>query len=269
MNPATRPAQALFLMVCLSAAGCKSAQHNGTLQTAVDDYNAQRYTQAHELAIEIEGQAKAGQREDAAYLAGLSAYQLRQTDEAERQLLIAAGSTNAQTSAKAKAMLGQVRLDQRRPREAAALLTETAQALDGEDARKAAYNAGVAYQQVGDSASSKKWLAMAGGATDQPVPMSSSSQVSAIGPTTGASFALQVGAFREKNRAKRAADDAAKLAQRDGLGQVRIVPQRDVRGKPLYLVQFGSFPTRGAAAAARAKLGKLEYIVAPAAARSS
>jgi hypothetical protein len=32
---------------------------------------------------------------------------------------------------------------------------------------------------------------------------------------------------------------------------------------PLYLVQFGFFTSRDAASAARTRIGKLEYIVAP------
>jgi hypothetical protein len=72
-----------------------------------------------------------------------------------------------------------------------------------------------------------------------------------------------VGAFSDKTRAQRAADEANTVARKDGLGPVRILNRRDDRGKPLYLVQFGFFTSRDAAAAARTRIGKLEYIVAP------
>ena len=256
--------------------GCQSAQQVG-LQHALDDYNAQRYTQAHEEAAGIVDHAdhadKPGQREDAAYLAGLSAYRLGQADVAERYLLVACGSPDPLTEAKAKAMLGQVRLDQHRPREAAALLTDASQSLTGEDAKRAAFNAGIAYQQTGDAASSKKWLAIANGGGaggGSGGGASGGSGGGNNGSTTNSSsaiasnFTLQVGVFSDKPRAQRAADEAQQLAKRDGLGEVRIIPRRDDRGKPVYMIQFGSFPSRDAAAAARAKLGRLDYIVAPA-----
>ena len=44
---------------------------------------------------------------------------------------------------------------------------------------------------------------------------------------------------------------------------MKIISRRDERGAMIYVVQFGWFPTRDSAAAARAKLGRLEYIVAP------
>ena len=53
------------------------------------------------------------------------------------------------------------------------------------------------------------------------------------------------------------------MASRNGLGSVRTVPSHDERGTRLYLVQVGEFPTRAAAAATRAQIGRLEYIVAP------
>jgi cell division protein FtsN len=257
--------------------GCESAPKAGGMNQALADYNAQKFTQAHERAVAIQEKAtRPGEREDAAYVAGLSAYQLGQTDEAERRLLVASRSANPQTSAKAKAMLGQIRLDQRRPREAAKYLTDAAPILTGEDASKAAYNASVAYQQAGNQTESKEWLARSGGRptlaaappTSTPVTVASNASVRTTRPAASGNsatgFTLQVGAFKEKSRAHQAAADAQKLARRDGLGSVKIISRRDERGSMLYVVQFGWFPTRESATAARAKLGRLEYIVAPA-----
>jgi len=279
MKMMIRPIAFVILILWVSLlGGCQSAQQMG-LQHALDDYNAQRFTQAHEEAARIVDHAdqtdKPGQREDAAYLAGLSAYRLGQIDESDRCLLVACGSPDPQTTAKAKAMLGQVRLDQHRPREAAALLSDASQSLTGEDAKRAALNAGIAYQQMGDTASSKKWLAIAGnggvsnGTSQSGTGKSGSSGGGSGGPSNAnpsvaSSFTLQVGVFSDKPRAQRAADEAQQLAKRDGLGEVRMIPRRDDRGKPVYMIQFGSFPSRDAAAAARAKLGRLDYIVAPA-----
>jgi septal ring-binding cell division protein DamX len=209
-----------------------------------------------------------GQREDAAYVAGLAAYQLGDRDEAERRFILAARSPNSETAARSKAMLGQIRLDQHRPRDAAALFVEAAPNLHGEDARLCAYNAGVAYQQAGDNASARKWIAQSGGgstARSTSTTGSTSSPVARSASTSSAGgFTLQVGAFKEKSRAQKAAADAQKLATRDGLGSVKIQTRRDDRGGTLYVVQFGRFSTRDAAVAARVKLNRLDYIVAPA-----
>lgn len=264
----------LLLIVSTTLAGCNGGSQAG-LQRALADYNAQRYSEAHERAAKISQSAPTGRREEAAYLAGLSAYQMGRNDEAERQLVIGSAATDLQTAAKARAMLGQVRLDQQRPREAASLLAEASRGLDGPDAQKAAYNAGIAYQRLGDNNAAQQWLATANGESPvQITPAKQSGRSSVAAGTRGrplsepASFTLQVGAFRERKRAQQAAEDAQKLASRDGLGQVRITPRQDERGRAIYVVQFGWFPTRDSAAAARAKLGRLEYIVAPSAGRA-
>lgn len=263
-------------IVAASAAGCKSgspgSSGGGSLQQAVNDFNARRYARAQERAEAIASKSKPGVREDAAYVAGLSAYELGQTEEAERHFVSAARSANAQTAARAKAMLGQVRLDQNRPQEAANLLAEAARAMDGADSERAARNAAIAYQRAGDEASAKKWASAAGAGTParhspgstagMPASGKSIRRGSAGSNADSGGFTLQVGAFREKSRAERAANEAKKLAERDGLGEVQIVPRRDERGKLMFVVQFGSFGTRAAAAAARAKLGRLDYIVA-------
>ena len=264
-------------LVVFALSGCGSNSKAGNMNQALADYNAQRFNQAHQQAVASQERAtKPGEREDAAYLAGLAAYQMGQTDEAERRLLVASRASNPETSAKAKAMLGQIRLDQRRPREAAIYFTEAAPNLSGDDANKAAYNASVAYQQAGNQVQSKEWLTRSGGtptiaaalpsSASRPVASNNSPRTArpTVASNSATGFTLQVGAFKEKSRAQQAAADAQKLSKRDGLGSVKIISRRDERGSMLYVVQFGWFPTRESAAAARSKLGRLEYIVAPA-----
>lgn len=257
-----RFATILSMLVVLSG-GCASSPRM-TLDQAVADFNAQRYAQAHEKAKSLSDRPSAPNRHDAAYIAGMSAFQLGMIEEADRQLQIAINSSNAHTSAQAKAVLGQIRLDQRRSRDAAELLCDASNSLDGEDKLKAAANASLAYQQMGDVDSARAWRMKAQGQTPQPIHASSSSStLPTVESAPGSQgFTLQVGAFQEKKRAENAAKEALKLAQREGWGQVRIVPRRDSRGKATYLVQFGTFATRESAAAARARIGRLDYIVA-------
>lgn len=263
MKSVIRLAQLLVLggAVGISLPGCETTPKTGSLTQAIADYNAQRYAQSHERAASVMASARGTEREQAAYIAGLSAYRLGQFDEAERRLLWAAQATDPQIAAKSKAMLGQVRMEQGRPREAATYFADAARGLAGEDARQCAHHAAVAYQQCGDVASSRYWQAEA-----QRIAASSTSFATAAGHynNNGAvSFTLQAGAFEDRRRAQRAADQVKSLAIREGLGEVRIVPHRDARGKRLYLVQFGRFATRSDAAEARSRLGRLELIVTP------
>jgi hypothetical protein len=160
--------------------------------------------------------------------------------------------------------------------------------LQGEDARQAAWHAGLAYREAGDEANAKSWLDTASSKQfDAPrttsvataAPLSPSNALgtqpskamttspplaAATAGKTTVGFTLQVGAFNDKKRAKQAAEDAESLSRRESLGRVRIIPTKDARGQTLYLVHLGWWVTRSEATAARNKVGKLEFIVAPA-----
>src|SRR5688572_13245501 len=248
----------LGLLVAAGLSACSSGPRAAQLQQAVNDFNTQQYAQAHSAASELAERGRPGQREAASYVAGLSAYQLGDLEGAQRHLMNASGSSDPRVAACAKAMLGQLRLDQQRPVEAAALLRQAAEALVGEDARKAAYYAGIAFRLAGDKASAATWLGIAENQSSFNIsagsPLLASPQAGASAasvraasmPLEAPGFTLQVGAFKEKRRAQRAANEVQKLAERDGLGDVRIVPRRDDRGRSIYMVQFGTFPTRDA-----------------------
>lgn len=254
-----RLAKVIVVLSAAVIAGCESQPRAGDLSRAVDDYTMQRYSSANEKSVHVMNTARSPQREDAAYLAALCSYQMGHVDEAERRLMVAVQSSQPETVAKAKAMLGQVRLDQKRYREAAIFFTDAARNLEGDDAQRATYYAGLAYRHAGDANEAKKHLGN-GAPPAPPAPV-----VSKANGASGSRFALQVGAFTEKKRAEQAADSARALAKAADLGDVRIIPGRDARGHQVFLVHIGSFPTREAAAAARTKAGRLNYIVALAA----
>ena len=248
----------LSTLIALPLAGCKSPPPTRSLNSALVDYQAKRYRIAHEQAATIAGESRGLRRDQAAYVAGLSAYKLGDLNQAQQQLTIAAQSPDRATAGKAKAVLGLVRVDQHRPREAASLLAEASGALTGEDSRQAAYQASLAYQRAGDEISAGAWqrIANAGKAGGQ--------QVLAISSGAGPGrFSLQAGAFRQRRHADNAARNVAHVVQQHGLGGIRIVESRDNRGRILYLVQFGEFQTRSAASNARRLVGRLEVIVAP------
>lgn len=182
------------------------------------------------------------------YLAGLSAYRLGDNEQAHRRLTAAAAGLTGEDAAKARAALGIVELEQDRPAEAAEAFAAAWPALRGEDARQAARFAAAANQQIGDDETAAAWDRRARETADSARP--------------GGSFTIQVGAFRERDRAERAAVDAAEVAGNMGFAPVRIVTRSDRHGSVLYVVQLGVFDTRTEAASARRRVGNLQYIVA-------
>jgi len=311
---------ASLCVTLLAVAGCGPTGQAGTMSTALGAYNAQRYAEAHEQASGVMNRSVGIERERAAYLAGISAYQAGDAPGAESALSAAAMSSDPQVAGDAKAMLGQLRLDQRRSREAATCFADASRLLQGEDARQAAWHAGLAYRQAGDEPAAKRWLDMASSAKFDPAAALSATSVarqaaaspvsvaltlhfarqqSAPAPVVAAvkdspaaarppsapagsgvvlvkspddpppvGFTLQVGAFNEKRRATSAARDADTIARQQSLGRVRVLPRKDNKGESVYLVQVGWWVTREEASAARAKIGRLEYIVTPAAPES-
>lgn len=264
-----RLSSAMMMATSLILAACES-KPKADMAGALADYDAHRYDAAMGQAAEVQRESSGPQQDEAAYLAGLSGYRLEKYDEAERHFLVSADAADVETAGQSRAMLGLIRMKQNRPSEAAAHFAAASGMLQGEDARKAAHQAALAYEQAGNESAAALWTTKAGGfsrsdrgntTTARGGGSASQAQVA----PSGRGFSLQVGAYQERSRAQRAADDVAPLAQQHGLGPMRIVPSRDSRGRQLYLVQFGWFESRTAAAAARQRLGKLEYIVAQAA----
>jgi tetratricopeptide (TPR) repeat protein len=244
MLPMSRPATplpivAFLLVLCPLLAGCESTPNAGSLDQALENYSARRYAVAYSRATDALIGGKGAEKERAAYLAGLSASRLGRLDEAQRHLLTASRASDPTVAAMAKAQLGLVRLEQDRPREAARLFGEAAGGLSGTDAAQAARHAAAAFEQAGDAAAAATWTSIARRSV-------------AIGEGVGsaaepAGFALQVGAYLDRNGAERAATEAARVAAGAGLGSVRIVPKTNDRGQRLHVVQFGAFATRGEA----------------------
>lgn len=232
----------VFVLFSWSLIGCESTpQANGGIGQAMHDYENGRYTVAHRRAVESLRGASGVERDKAAYIAGMSAYRFGDKSEADLRFNTAINSQDPIIAGRAKAMLGQIRMDQGRPREAVTLFEEAARQLDGPDAMQARQYARLARNEAGLSSN---------GDLTNPLP-------------PGSGFALQIGAFQDRRHADRAAEQARDLAHRDGLGSVRIVPRTDQRGRELYVVQLGEFGSRDEASRVRQRVGRLDYIVAP------
>jgi hypothetical protein len=241
----SRRARATFLMAValLGIAGCSTTsrtQGAAELTLAVDDYNAQRYDSARQRAERLR-HSGGGVAVQAAYIQGISAYQLGADDEAARALTEAAGKSRGQDAGRARAALGLVAMRQGRTTLAVESFRTAAQELSGEDARLAS-----------------AWAIQAGSG-NAGLPGSTHTALPA-GPD--GTFTIQVGAFHGRPRAESAAQAAEALGQRHGVAPVRIVQRHDHRGEPLFIVQLGCFGSRDEAADARRRVGNLQYIVA-------
>jgi len=233
----------------ITLAGCGFTPTAGgadALNAAMNDYHAQRFTQAQKAADAVATGPDRALRGRADYLRGLCAYRLGHHDEARRRLAAATTGLDGVEAAKARAALGLVALAQHRPAEAAESFAAACPELGGQDAGQAALFAAVAFERAGDKESAARW--------DQVGRESPS-------PRRGG-FTIQIGAFRQRERAERAAVEAADIAQEMGMAPVRIVTRTDHRRGVFYVVQLGSFQTRSEAAGARRRVGNLQYIVA-------
>ena len=77
--------RALSITVMLLAVGCGAPHHTG-LEQSLTDYRAGRFALAHERAADIARTSTGPIREQAAYVAGLSAYRLGDLEDAARRL---------------------------------------------------------------------------------------------------------------------------------------------------------------------------------------
>jgi len=243
-----RPIAALALVLPL--VGCESTPRPAGLDHSLLEYEAGAYGSAYTAAGEAMRNTAGAEREQATYVAGLCAYRLGRLDEAERHLLTASRSSDASVAAKAKAQIALIRLDQDRPEEAVRLLGAAAEDLDGTDCHHARRYADAA-GRLADAAPHRA-----------PAPIES---VIARSPSRDvpSGFTLQVGAFKDRTGAERAAASARRLARDHGLGEVWIIPRRGETGRLLYLVHLGSFATRSEAATARRQLRQPDYLITP------
>jgi hypothetical protein len=237
----------------LAHVGCSSGP--AALDQAIRDYDNEHYDVAFTNASQAHPHLHGTDRDQAAYVAGLSAYRLDDLSEAEEYLRLAAASSDPTTAARARGMLGEILMERRRPAEAAVAFGAAADGLHGNDARLAAQRAARAYEAARDPAAAARWRERADGIANERT---------VDGCADCARFSLQVGAFLSQDRARAAADDAERAAKRLTLGAARITPRREA-GRTLHVVQIGQFQSRKAAQHARQVLGRYEYIVVSAA----
>lgn len=243
------------IVLAVVLAACDGAPRITGIKGVTADYEAGRFAEAHHRAVGLMRRGSQADREEAAYLAGLSAFRLKDLDEAERRLMTAVTSTNPLIVGRSKATLGLIRMEQHRPSDAAAYFLGASLLLEGREAAEAATFAGGAYREAGQFDKAEAQFRLAS------TLYRSGRSASDRGQAETTLFAIQVGAFEILKNARIAQREAQVIARRHELGDVKIVAQTDTRARTLYMVQFGAFSTRSAAERMRAEIGRLDYIV--------
>ena len=125
---------ALLAVVC--SAACQSAQSD-RLDGAINSYESKNWKQSLEQASVVQNETSGAVRDQAAFLAGLSEYQMGNYAEAQTRFQISEQSLDAETAGESKVMLGDVMVHQKRYGDAANYYDAAANKLSGEASARA------------------------------------------------------------------------------------------------------------------------------------
>ena len=170
--------------------------------------------------------------------------------------------------------LGSSLLKLGRKSEAARAFVKAGEFLTGEDARKARMAAGNTFRELGDRKASDEQFRLANvtppSSGTPPVaqgPSGSGSKPGSASPATGTvesqrgPFVLQAGAFKDREKAQRRAEEVRATSTKAGLGEPRVLSKRAADGATMFVVQFGSFTDRRTAESALGRIGLSGVVV--------
>lgn len=248
---------AFIATLTLVTVGCAGGTGNRqqTLAEVTLAYDEGRYQDSYEGARDLARASRPPTSEQASYIAGLSAYQLKRYTDALRHLQPLTASKDQFILGHASATLGMVQIEQNQPKEAISPLKKAITLLEGEDLAEAEFHLGKAYQLTGDATNARSHFLVSKRLT------SNASLRSKIDDELArAGYALQIGAYGSLANAKSAADTYDRSGKGAGLGAARIVQSKDRFGRMLYLVQVGYFANLEAAQRARSRIGSTAII---------
>ncbi len=124
------------LIAVVNATACQSAQPD-RLDGAISSYESKNWKQSLEQASVVQNETSGTVRDQAAFLAGLSAYQLGNYSDAQTRFQISEQSMDAETAGESKVMLGDVMVHQKRFGDAANYYDAAANKLSGEASARA------------------------------------------------------------------------------------------------------------------------------------
>lgn len=255
----------LFLACCALVA-CESGgpmdifatEPDAPSESAASLYERQRYQLAYDAASREYARSRQPERDEAALIAGLSAFAVfgqtkdpGQLDRAQGWLSPLESHHDPEIAGRAQATLGLIASARDNHTLAATKLSSAARKLEGNESAQAAFHAGLAYQANGQSGPARRsyQVAMAS-ATDPALREQIRARLNRAG------YTIQLGAFSRKDNAQKLATDVSTRAESRGLGEVAIVTRQDPTGRTLHLVQVGEFQTERDARRAQLTLGR-------------
>lgn len=244
----------LALAVALLAlGGCASNRAAGggalpDMKAVMADYNAGRFLDAYTGAVSLYRRSVVPERDEAAYLAGLSAYRLQRYEDADRYLSPLVRIATTDVAGRAAGTLGLVELERGRYREAAEYFKKAADRLEGQGKAEAAYRAGLAYKESGSHSLARVQFIIARGASTD---AAFQAKVDRELKTSG--YTLQLGVFASRANAEAMVREF-QAGRGASIGEARIVTNEGSRGETLYYVNVGTFNSYSAAIRGRALL---------------
>ncbi|MBU3729054.1 MAG: hypothetical protein FGM37_07380 [Phycisphaerales bacterium] len=281
-------------------AGCPADSTAPTLSSATGRYDAGQYERALSEGEAVAARGRAHERPQAELVAGMAAFQLDRFDAAERHFLAAERSGDPGIRGRARVMLANIRLEQGRTDDAAALFESGAADLSGPDAEKARRYASMARDgQLGTgthvaapaaaavatrpaSAASPPVPPVAAGpgpvavpATGAPAPVASAGQrkvqpaqrpaatTAAAAPAGQASgvFTVRAGAYTSDAAVRRRVKALAADVRRAKCPAPHIATVTTKDGDTLYAVRIGTFRSRAEAEALLKRLARKDLAV--------
>lgn len=240
---------AVALLLVLATAGC---QHTGPSRssTALSLHERGDYAAAYREATAAHPRSTGRAQQEAALVAGMSAFELKRYDDAEHWLRPLARSSDREIAGRATATIGLVSVARGNYALAAIDLSSAGRQLTGQESARAHFFAGECYTLVGRLDAAQRSYALARGAAGSSDLAGRAGDRMVSGP-----YSVQFGAFTVYGNAESAASGARSRARGVGLEAPRIISTSDVNGRTLYLVHQGRYATKGEADIARVRLG--------------
>lgn len=222
-------------------------------------YQAGRYASAQRGAEKILMSGPVKEKDEAAYMAGLAAYQMNNTVIAQQRFERAAASQSPDLAGDALVMLGLIYSQEHNHEQAVRAFSNASTRLtNGQDRANAHFHAAKSQQHLGRWAEARASLSLARSNSSD---LTFRRQVAQELKVTG--FTLQAGAFGNQVNANQAAENLFPQASTNRLGRPRVVSAVDQHGRSLFLVQVGQFSSHASAQSIRTKLGKPSLMIVP------
>ena len=243
-----------WLIFCCAAlmVGCAASQ----LKNVRHSYEQSDYATAFRDAEVIVRRSSGRVAEEAAYMAGMSAYHLQEPTRALEFLDIAARSSDRSIAGRAMAQAGLIHHEKGHYETAVRLFQGAAGRLDGDDRARACLLAAAAQQKLGQWSHAAASLRQARRHSSDPGVHRHVKEHMSYG-----AYTIQLGAFAVEENARRAARAVSGRAAAIRIGHPRMVRAVDVGGRRLILVQVGRFNDHAAASSARSRLSTSADIV--------